>query len=413
MNNPLVVRYRDWNVGLIITDDGGGMTFEYTDTWRDSPESFALSASLPLNGEWTRGREDHRWFANLLPEGQAREALGRSLGIGIDNDAAFLERIGGDCAGAIRIIPEGQEKKEEYGYQPVSSENLRQLTESRIPFRKAAGMGLIRLSLAGAQDKWPVKWDGERIFLPVGGAPGTHIIKFPGPGFSGLAFNEAFTTRLAGICELPVTDARPFGDWLITPRYDRITDEERTYRIHQEDFCQALGLSSRTKYQSEGGPSLADCADLIRQRHERPAIDLRLLVRWQIFNVLAGNADGHAKNISRLFDTPGGRMTPFYDLVCTAAYEGISTLLAMRVGNQDNPGHIRRDDWSAMAESLGIHSRLVFREIERISSTISSTLDNAAHSAITEWGENAEEPIRRVVKIVNTRLRRITTLLSS
>ncbi len=413
MSITLAVLYRDWDVGRIITDDDGRMTFEYSDTWRDFPEGFALSASLPLEGDWIRGREDHRWFANLLPEGPAREALGRSLGIGIDNDGAFLERIGGDCAGAIRIIPEGQENKEEYGYQPVSSENLRQLTESRIPFRKAAGMGLIRLSLAGAQEKWPVKWDGERIFLPVGGAPSTHIIKFPGPGFPGLAFNEAFTTRLAGLCELPVTDAQPFSDWIIVPRYDRIIEDKGIRRIHQEDFCQALGLSSHTKYQSEGGPSLADCAQLIRHRHERPAVDLQLLVRWQIFNVLAGNADGHAKNISRLLDTPGGRMAPFYDLVCTAAFEGISTLLAMRVGNQDKPGHIHRADWSAMAESSGIHPRLVFREIEKISSTITNTLDETAHSAIIEWGQDANEPIRRVVKIINTRLRRITTLLTS
>ncbi len=407
MSIPLEVHYRDKIAGRIITDDDGRMSFEYNDTWRYSAESFPLSVSLPLSGDWTRGREDHQWFANLLPEGPARESLGRSLGISIDNDAAFLERIGGDCAGAIRIIPEGQEKREEDGYLAVSSENLKQLSKSR------AGMGLIRLSLAGAQDKWTVKWDGERIFLPVGGAPSTHIIKFPGEGFPGLAYNEAFTIRLAGLCGLPVIDASPFGDWLITPLYDRITDNKEIRRIHQEDFCQALGLSSYNKYQSEGGPSLADCADLIRRHHTRPAIDLRLLVRWQIFNVLSGNADGHAKNIARLLDSPKGHMAPFYDLVCTAAYEGITPLLAMRVGNQDNPGQINRKDWSAMAKTCKVHPRMIFRDIEKINSTIKNTLEDAAHSAVTEWGKKAEEPIRRVVKIVNTRLRRITTLLSS
>ena len=415
MKRNLTVMYQNQIVGNIYETEDNRMVFEYAPSWKESSKAFPLSASLPLDGGWTRGREDNHWFANLLPEGSAREALCRSLGIGVENDAALLECIGGDCAGIVRIVPENPEKKAAgtFEYQPVSSEDLKQLHQSRIPFRRASGMGLIRLSLAGAQNKWPIKWDGKQIFLPLGESPSTHIIKFPGQDFPGLAYNEAFTTAVAGSCGLPVVDSRPFGEWLISTRYDRIADGNSIRRIHQEDFCQALGYSSRLKYQKEGGPSLKDCADLIRRSHERPAADLILLIRWQIFNLLAGNADGHAKNISRLFDTPGGRLAPFYDLVCTAAYEGISPLMAMKIGNQDNPGQICTKDWTTMARDCNVHPRLVFRELDRILSALKSNLNDTAHKSVTAWGEKSAEPVQRVMNVIHKRLRRTETLLGT
>jgi serine/threonine-protein kinase HipA len=64
---------------------------------------------------------------------------------------------------------------------------------------------------------------------------------------------------LARACELNVavaTKARtatglPF---LIVERYDRDLTSEPIRRLHQEDFCQALGVSAERKYQQEGAP---------------------------------------------------------------------------------------------------------------------------------------------------------------
>lgn len=95
-------------------------------------------------------------------------------------------------------------------------------------------------------------------------------------------------------------------------------------RLHQEDLCQALGYSSHTKHESEGGPGFKDCIHLVRSVSSSPAEDVMNLIRWQVINLLFGNSNGHAKNLSLLFSEDGIRLAPFYDLVCTRIYKRIS-----------------------------------------------------------------------------------------
>ena len=140
---------------------------------------------------------------------------------------------------------------------------------------------------------------------------------------------ETFTTLLACAVGLPVIDIELRSinkiHYTITERYDRFPgDDGEILRAHQEDFCQALGYGHEKKYQEDGGPSFAQCFGMLRDVSSDPATDLPHLLRWQIFNVLAGNSDGHAKNLS-LLHTPDGevRLAPFYDLVCTRAIDRI------------------------------------------------------------------------------------------
>ena len=51
---------------------------------------------------------------------------------------------------------------------------------------------------------------------------------------------------------------------LAVERYDRIFSDKDIVRVHQEDVCQALGLPPTRKYQNEGGPGVAEVANLIR-----------------------------------------------------------------------------------------------------------------------------------------------------
>jgi len=65
----------------------------------------------------------------------------------------------------------------------------------------------------------------------------------------------------------------------VVERYDRYYDELGTvHPIHQEDFCQAIGLMAETKYEVEGGPSLADCFALIDRFSSSPALDRKSLL---------------------------------------------------------------------------------------------------------------------------------------
>ncbi|MDF1568701.1 MAG: helix-turn-helix domain-containing protein [Spirochaetaceae bacterium] len=120
--------------------------------------------SVPLIGKWDVSRTDHRWFANLLPEEPARGALCRSLDVAIGNDVALLERNGADWAGAIRVLPESSDEfsADHDRYEPISHETLTELMAGWIPFRQASEQGLIRLSLAGAQDQWPLRSRSRR-----------------------------------------------------------------------------------------------------------------------------------------------------------------------------------------------------------------------------------------------------------
>ncbi len=121
-------------------------------------------------------------------------------------------------------------------------------------------------------------------------------------------------------------------------------------RLHQEDFCQALGYGFEKKYQEYGGSTFADCYQLLQDASTDPAIDTQNLLRWQIINVLAGNSDGHAKNLSLLYLQNGGiRLAPFYDLVCTRAIERIDYHLAFDVGGQRDPGQITTKHWESLA----------------------------------------------------------------
>jgi len=116
-----------------------------------------------------------------------------------------------------------------------------------------------------------------RIALPAPGQPTTHILKPPIARFSATTENEALVMTLAAALGLPVapvevrtTLGRPY---LLITRYDRRFDDTgRAYRLHQEDFCQALGIPPEHKYAAEGGPTFRTSFELLRRATTRPAV---------------------------------------------------------------------------------------------------------------------------------------------
>ena len=95
-------------------------------------------------------------------------------------------------------------------------------------------------------------------------------------------------------------------EFLLVRRYDRHEAHGGIARLHQEDFCQALGVPTARKYQAEGGPSLADCFALVRRATTVPAREVIKLLDDVAFNFLLGNNDAHGKNFSLLY-LPGVR----------------------------------------------------------------------------------------------------------
>ena len=383
----LAVYLNEDRVGVLT--DGDGPVFAYDAGWLAGGASYPLSRRLPLQSEPFSGRVVQGFFAGLLPEAEPRDRIASILGISGGNDFAMLERIGGECAGAVSLLPE------EMPPPPLGGGRLRWLDESELaaiiealPQRPLmAGEEGIRLSLAGAQIKLPVVLATEnpgaepRVALPLDGSPSTHIIKPEPARFPGLAANEAWCLALARQLGLDAAEAwlRTIGKTpcLIVKRYDRQSaDGKPVRRLHQEDFCQAMGVPPSRKYQQEGGPSLRDCFALIRDWSSAPVLDIVRLLDAVIFTALTGNADAHAKNHSFLYASNTRRMAPLYDLVCTLAWPELSNTLSMKIGNARSladvsPEHFKqlsaeaRLGWPMVRERLAILCTKMIESIRR------------------------------------------------
>ncbi len=372
MTSPLDVWFGEQRVGGIHAAHGGDFSFEYDPAWLASPNAFPVSVCLPLRAAAWTGAEAAAWFGNLLPEGTAREAVCGRLGLSVGNDVDLLAAIGGECAGALRVVPTGLPRggDREDTFEELAPRKLASLLEQgSAPL--LVGGPLVRLSLAGAQDKLPVCLVGGRVALPTGSTASTHLMKLPHARFAHLPMNEAYVMGLAARIGLDVARVEAYPGTsppsLLVERYDRrVAEGERVARLHQEDFCQATGRPAARKYQQEGGPSLAECADLLARHASRPLLELRRLVEWQAFNVAVGNCDGHGKNLSLLYDGVGVRLAPFYDLLSTRHYRSLDRALAMAVGQRRDADTLSRQHWEAFAEDASLGRKFVVNTVRGV-----------------------------------------------
>jgi serine/threonine-protein kinase HipA len=389
MARTLDVYIGDDIAGQLVQDDGGQMLFTYTEAWLNKPGAVPLSQSLPLRKERFKTKECRAFFAGILPEESKREIIARNLGISARNDYAMLERIGGECAGAVTFVPAGGALPERnYDYRKLSDKELAGILRELPKRPLLAGDEGIRLSLAGAQDKVAVRIEGGEVSVPLGGAPSTHILKPAVERFEGVVFNEALCMRLAvaaGLLAAGVETRSVDGiDFLVVERYDRHHRDSAggaptLERLHQEDFCQGLGIVSEFKYQKEGGPSLKQCFGLLRDVSSAPVIDLARLLDAVIYNYLVGNNDAHGKNFSLLYKPleKGGRETslsPLYDIVSTVYYPELNRDMAMKIGSEYSSEKIVTRDFEQLAEEAGLGRPLVSRRVPELADTVIASL---------------------------------------
>jgi serine/threonine-protein kinase HipA len=369
MTSALLVRIADATVGRLWLDQRKQFQFQYDPAWLERSR-IPLSLSLPLRSAPYLDDQSHSFFANLLPEERIRVVIARNLGISPNNDFGLLERIGGDCAGAVSLSPDdGRRSQEPSRYRQLSDDELFAIIRELPQRPLLAGEKGIRLSLAGAQKKLPVFYDGERFSLGYGSCPSNHIIKPAIDNLDGSVENEAFCMALAREVGLEVP--RSFiheheeDKIFVVDRYDRVATAQGTQRLHQEDFCQALGIPPEFKYESEGGPSLAACFDLVRRASAKSGRDVLSLLDWVVFNYLIGNSDAHGKNISLLLLPEGPVLAPFYDQPSTRIYAhyGLSQGLAMKIGGESDPAAVRKEHWERFAAEVGIKPRLVLSRV--------------------------------------------------
>ncbi len=392
-------------VGSIWRNELGRIGFCYANEWL-AAGGFAISQSLPLQVDEFPPDHGlaHRYFANLLPEGGARDRIVRDFKIA-NSDFSLLRAIGGECAGALSTLPIEQRPTAEHRYDKLSENEMVELVLTRGRVYKRSANDTPRLSLAGAQNKCPVLVENDGCWLPMQGAPSSHILKFELPDYRNIPAYETFTTMLAEAIGLPVVSIRlrsvKGNRYALIARYDRYRDEnQQIVRLHQEDFCQALGKGYEHKYQADGGPAFADCYRLLKDVSSVPDDDLGCLLDWQIFNALAGNADAHVKNLSLLYHANGNiRLAPCYDLISTCAIEHIDHHLALFVGDQNNPYVLSRKDWMLLAEQCELRPQFVHDRVLEMTRSLVQALQPTRNRFEGLYGHcDALQRIEHVVK---------------
>ena len=352
--------------GSLESTDNRGVIFIYDKNYLMNKNAVPLSASLPLQSEEFSQKQCIPFFSGLLPEEDSRKKIADYLHISETSTLKLHEALGGECAGLISILTEGDSLFTETSYS-LNSENYELLDDKKLsdfiekmntrPLIKADDK--LRLSLAGAQEKLALTKIKGEWYLPLNGAPSTHILKPARTGsLSSLAQNEYICMKLAKSFGLPVpvVDLLKIAgkDVFVIERYDRIKDGNLIQRLHQEDFCQALGIMSTSKYQNDGGPGIADIFNTITKVCTVPALETQKFLRYVIFNYLMGNCDSHGKNYSLLYKNNRVELSPLYDVVSTVIYPGLTEKLSMKIGKHYEIQKVSKEDFSLLAESLNI-----------------------------------------------------------
>jgi serine/threonine-protein kinase HipA len=329
-------------VGIWTIPPRGETQFLYDRAWRTSALGRPLSLSLPFTGDQPlRGGLVSAYFDNLLPDSEAiRKRLAMRYKLASIDAFDLLQEIGRDCVGAIQLLKEDEAPTDvmRIDGSPMSEEDVEQhliqITQAGPIARDETGDEL-RISLAGAQEKTALLWHKGGWMRPHGATPTTHILKLPlglvghrKADLTASVENEWLCMNLLAEFGLPVprTAILKFGAQKVfgVERFDRKMHPSGKWimRLPQEDFCQALGVPPHMKYESDGGPGVAELAAVLRGS-QRAEADLTTLLTSQVLFWLMAAPDGHAKNFSiHLLAEGRYRLAPLYDVMSIWPIEG-------------------------------------------------------------------------------------------
>jgi serine/threonine-protein kinase HipA len=333
----LDVRMNGRLVGFLHKLPSGAMTFQYADEWLEISQARPISLSLPLRALAYKGAQIYNFFDNLLPDNERiRARIQAKFKISSSHPFDLLSAIGADCVGAIQLGPEqALSKVDMTTAQALSTAEIAKLLKGygTDPLGVNEEVEDLRISIAGAQEKTALLWHQEQWCRPIGPTPTSHIFKLPigsitknDIDLSESCENEWLCLEIAKAFDFPTAKAKIecFEDVkvLVVERFDRhwSSDGQWLMRLPQEDMCQALGISPNLKYQSDGGPGMAEIMKVLLGAHNANA-DREQFFRSQILFWLLAATDGHAKNFSIHLEAGGSySLTPLYDVISFYPY---------------------------------------------------------------------------------------------
>ena len=364
-----------------------------------------LSLSLPVSERrYTQGLV-RPFIDGLLPEGESRKSIARDVSMRADDTYGLIRELGRDCAGAVVIQPADEPAPPApttVTAEALTRDGLAKLVGNLRSAPLGAG-GRVRISLAGVQEKLLLtRMPDGKWGRPVDGTPSTHILKPEIAAYPNTVENEAFCMRLAQNLGLDVaaveTTQIAKRKLIVVERFDRTVSKDGSVeRIHQEDFCQATGVSPEIKYEEDGGPKLRRIAGILQSVAAPDSLER--LLQAVTLNLLIGNGDAHAKNFSLLHHASGAlTLTPLYDLMCTLHYG--DKRLAMYIDTVQRTDRVTAERIANEAVSWGM-SR------ERAVATIDDVLDRApaAMSAAQKQTPRLPKELYATVEAQRSRLR--------
>ena len=378
--------------------------------------SVPLSARFPLGRRVAKGAEVQRWLRNLLPDDDnVLDYLRSEYGVAARDPLKLLETsMGADCAGAVQFSrPERLDEllAAEGSATPVTRGDIAEWLDAYPvlpPAIDPSGTEFpVTFSLAGMQPKIALRLAEDGTWTRTWGSlPTTHIIKAARPNYPDECVFEHLSMNTASRLGIPSarTEAADIDgkQAIIVERFDRSNDGMK--RIHQEDSCQALGRSQSDKYESLGGPGVADLRQIAQSSgavtfHNVDRLRDMLIYRWLIVD-----SDAHAKNYSWMFDDAGNvHLAPLYDTCSWLPYrrgmkpEDIPLAMNMgadpRVGASDTPAGL-----SGLAGKLRRPTSEICERAAELAAALPAALKEAAEALpamLLDWGA-VEEHIAEI-----------------
>jgi serine/threonine-protein kinase HipA len=404
MNRELNVYLNGNKIGVLCENELLELSFKYNGDYVQP-----LSVNLPVRAEEYPHALAYPFFENLSPEGEAFGLLTKDHDSG-NKIFSILDRFGGDCAGAVAFYKTMPINKIDEPLFEISSDKFAQIIDKLPQDPLLTSLeNPPRLSLAGAQSKFAAHKIDSRYYRSDDNRPTTHIIKIANKMFPNLIKNELFCMKLAqnmqlGIPHIELKEIKGSNAaYLEIERFDRVFENGIVRRLHQEDFCQALGFVSEKKYQAGGGASLKDCFRIIEKFSDSQLTDITRFIEWIIFNYFIGNTDAHAKNLSLLHTERGIKLAPFYDLLSTEVYPEkiIDHNTAMLINGKGKYNSLKPVDFTEIFRHLGLNATNMIKSIKNKFANIVSmaeTLSENLNSVVLTADNSIYDEIITIIK---------------
>lgn len=383
MPEKMRVKLLGVDCGELIRTDSGNIRFQYDQDY--GTDQTPVSLSMPVGFTPYPKYRVLPFIRGLLPDNpNALRALGLRFGVDPSDPFELLKHTGSEVAGALEFVSESSteaRQSEPLGESEIASRLNAKFEEYRSG--RSTEIFSDRLSLAGAQPKLVLSFDGENWRLPGEGVISTHIIKPVPEAWQNLDVIEHQTLLAAKRLGLKTarSEIKVFDgvEAFVTERFDRRVLDGVTTRVHQEDLCQALSVSPDKKYQFEGGPSIRQVSKLLTALPVESDRQTAAEEFYQqlVFNVFARCSDAHAKNYSLVLDNRSVKVSPLYDAASTVLYP-LPQESAMSIDGEYEFGKITDAGLIAEAETLGLDKDFAVGVVNKIKSGIIDAFSDAS-----------------------------------